>query len=131
MTEPDGVYRAPMWSRLDEVDRRLAVERALRLGLVGMGDRSGDERTAARLERFKAVPDGAEVWTRDEDGLFRRGVITGPWRYDDGPDAYDADLRHVRPCDWDDEALEEHRVPAAVAATFRRGGRNFQRVRAL
>lgn len=126
-----GTYRAPMHSRLDGVDRWLAVERALRLGLVGMGDRSGDERTAARLARFKSVPDGAEVWTRDEHGLFHRGVVTGPWRYDERPEAYDADLRHVRPCDWDAEPLEEHRVPAAVSATFRRGGRNFQRVRAL
>jgi hypothetical protein len=130
MDQP-GTYRAPMHSRLDEVDRWLAVERALRLGLVGMGDRSGDERTAARLERFRSVPDGAEVWTRDEDGLFHRGVVTGRWHYDDSPEAYDADLRHVRPCDWDASPLEERRVPAAVAATFRRGGRNFQRVRAL
>jgi hypothetical protein len=131
MTEPAGTYRAPMHSRLDEVDRWFAVERALRLGLVGMGDRSGDERTTARLERFRAVPDGAEVWTRDEDGLFHRGVITGPCRFDASREAYDADLRHVRPCTWDAEALEEHRIPPAVAATFRRGGRNFQRVRAL
>ena len=27
-----------------------------------------DERTAARLERFAAVPDGSFVWTRDGDG---------------------------------------------------------------
>jgi hypothetical protein len=131
MTNRSGVYRAPLHSRLDDVDRWLAVERALRLGVVGVGDRSGDDRSAARLERFKAVPDGAEVWTRDQDGLFHRGVITGPWRVDDSREAFEADLRHVRPCDWDAEALGEHRIPTAVAATFRRGGRNFQRVRAL
>jgi len=120
-----------MHSRLDEVARWLAVERALALGLVGMGTRAGDERTAARLERFRAVPEGAEVWTRDEDGLFHRGVITGPHRVDRSAAAYDADLQHVRACEWDAQPLPEHRVPATVSAAFRRGGRNFQRIRTM
>jgi hypothetical protein len=131
MPGPHGVYRAPMHSRLDGVDRWLAVERALRHGWCGIGDRDGDERTAARVRRFAAVPDGAEVWTRDEAGLFHRGVLTGPHRVDDSADAHAADLRHVRACVWDDEPLAEHQVPPAVAATFRRGGRNFQQIRAL
>lgn len=120
-----------MHSRLDAVDRWAAVERALELGVVGMGDRTADERTAARLERFRAAPDGAEVWTRDEDGLFHRGVVTGPLRFDASPAAYDVDLQQVRDCVWDPEPLPEHRVPAPVAATFRRGGRNFQRIRTM
>jgi hypothetical protein len=90
-----------------------------------------DDRVAGRLARFIAVDDGAEVWTRDPAGLFHRGVVTGPWRYDPDPAAYDVDLCQVRPCAWDADALAEHEVPAAVAATFRRGGRNFQRIRAL
>jgi hypothetical protein len=57
--------------------------------------------------------------------------VTGPWRYDATSAAYDADLVHVRPCTWDTHALAEHQVPGAVAATFRRGGRNFQRIRQL
>ena len=141
-------YRAPMRSRIDDVDAGLAVERALDLGVVGVGGRltsapedagdavarvcdEHDERVARRLERFIAVPDGAEVWTRDPAGLFHRGVVTGPWRYDDSPAAYAVDLAHVRPCSWEPGALAEHELPAAVAATFRRGGRNFQRIRAL
>lgn len=124
-------YRAPMHSRLDEVDRWVAVERALELWVVGMGSRSGDERTAARLSRFRAVPDGAEVWTRDGVGMFHRGVITGPHRVDRSRAAYHADLEHVRDCSWDPEPLPEHRVPAAVAAAFRRGGRNFQQIRTM
>ena len=141
-------YRAPMRSRIDAVDAGLAVERALDLGVVGVGGRlSGsprdavdavarvaddhDERVARRLERFIAVPDGAEVWTRDPAALFHRGVFTGPWRYDADPAAYDVDLTHVRPCSWEPDALAEHELPAAVAAAFRRGGRNFQRIRAL
>jgi hypothetical protein len=131
MTDLPGTFRAPMHSRLDDVDRWLAVERALRLGLVGMGARTEDERSLARLERFREVPDGAEVWTRDEHGLYHRGVLTGPLRFDESPEAYAADLQYVRPTAWEDDGLEEHRVPVAVAATFRRGGRNFQRIRAL
>jgi hypothetical protein len=140
-------YRAPMRSRLDEVDPALAVARALDLGLVGVGGRLAspprdladavarvaeehDEGVAARLERFAAVPVGAEVWTRNAAGLFHRGLIEGSWRYDADPAAYEVDLAHVRACSWR-LPLAEHQVPAAVAATFRRGGRNFQEIRAL
>lgn len=115
-----SVFRAPM---------RGAVDRALALGVVGLGA-VRDERGERRLERFAAVPDGAEVWTRDDAGFFVRGVVTGPLRYDDSPAAHEADLVHVRDCTWD-EPRPEHLVPAAVAATYRRGGRNFQRIRAL
>lgn len=124
-------YRAPMHSRLDDVDRWAAVERALALGVVGMGGRDGGERTAARLERFRAAAVGAEVWTRDETGMFHRGMITGPYRFDATAAALEVDLQHVRDCSWDPEPLPEHRVPAPVAATFRRGGRNFQRIRTM
>jgi hypothetical protein len=137
-----------MRSRVDDIDAGLAVERALDLEVVGVGGRlprsprdasdaaalvsdEHDERVARRLERFIAVPDGAEVWTRDPAGLFHRGVVVGPWRYDADPAAYAVDLTHVRPCAWDDDALADHEVPAAVAVAFRRGGRNFQRIRAL
>jgi hypothetical protein len=140
-------YRAPMRSRLPAVDPALALDRALGLGLCGVGGRLSaaprdatdalarteeqyDARTARRLERFLAVPEGATVWTRDEDQMFRRGTLTGPWRYDESPEAHAADLVHVRPCDWG-PPLPEHEVPAPVAATFRRGGLNFQRIRAL
>jgi hypothetical protein len=136
-----------MRSRRPDVVPGLAVDRALVLGLCGVGGRLSvpprdladalarteqeyDARTARRLERFLAVPEGATVWTRDEDGMFRRGILTGPWHYDDGAAAREADLVHVRACTWDGPR-PEHEVPAAVAATFRRGGRNFQRIRAL
>ena len=140
-------YRAPMWSRLDTVDPALAVERALDLGLVGVGGRLSsaprdladalarvsdehDERVARRLERFARVAVGADVWTRDPAGLFHRGRLGGGWRYDVAPAAYDADLTHVRPCSWG-PPLAEHQVPVAVATAFARGGRNFQEIRAL
>lgn len=146
MADP-GVYRAPLRSRRDDVDHGLAVERALTRGLCGLGgrldrpprtleealsatDAAYGERAARRLERFAAVPDGAQVWTREPAGAFHRGWLTGPWSYDASGDAAALDLVHVRPCDWDPQPWEEHRLPAAVAHTFRRGGRNLQRIRA-
>lgn len=139
------VHRAPMRSRIPEVDPDLAVERALATGVCGVGGRlrstprdaaeavartadEHDERTARRLERFQAVPVGSVVWTRDPSGFYVAGTLTGPWRYDADPAAYDADLVHVRDCAWQ-EPLPEHRAPPAVVATYRRGGRNFQRIR--
>lgn len=137
------VYRAPMRSRRDDVDAGLAVERALTLGVVGVGGRLSrrphglrdavalteevhDARTARRLERFAGVPAAAFVWTRDGEGLFFLGRITGEWRYDDDPAAVEADLVHVRDCVWRPEPVALHDVPPAVVHTFGRGGRNFQ-----
>lgn len=94
------------------------------------GGEQYDPRTSALIERFAAVAAGALVWARDPDGLFRLGQLTGPWSYDADPAAVAADLVHVRSCDWSDRPWVEHEVPAAVLATFRRGGRNFQRIRA-
>lgn len=136
-----------MRSRRDDVPTGAAVERALRLGVCGMGgrlsevpgtladalrevDREHDERTARRLARFAEAPDGAHVWTRDEDGWYWHGVLDGPWRYDAGAEAHAVDLVHVRPCHWDDEPTPHDRVPAPVLATFARGGRNWQRIHA-
>lgn len=134
-----------MRSRRDDVDPGLAVERALRLGLVGVGGRlttppatledavaatydEHDARAAARLRRFAEVGVGAQVWTRDADHLFHVGTITGAWHYDPTAAAWEADLVHVRACTW---SAPSEAVPGAVLATFARGGRNFQQVRAL
>ncbi|MGC4936431.1 GAF domain-containing protein [Kribbella sp. DT2] len=138
------VHRAPMRSRRDDVPDGLAVDRALDLGLCGIGgtlhpppstlddaierlSTSYDERAARRLHRFAEVPDGSFVWTREIDGLYRLGCLAGPWRYDASPAAVEADLVHVRPCVWAPRPYAE--VPAEVASTFSRGGRNFQRIR--
>ncbi|HEY4096905.1 MAG TPA: hypothetical protein VGM33_15395 [Baekduia sp.] len=132
------IYRAPM----RHADGTGAVAHALRHGVVGLPGAlspapatlddalaaTPDERAARRLERFAHVPAGAFVWTRDGDGLYRLGRLTGgPWRYDASPAAGAAGLHHVRPAEWLDRPFGDDAVPAAVAATFARGGRNFQR----
>ncbi|MDO9408257.1 hypothetical protein [Patulibacter sp.] len=92
-------------------------------------DRHG-EKAGRMLRRFAEVPAGAFVWTRvgDADDVpFRLGRIAGPWRYDDSPAAREVGIHHVRPADWLPRPFAEDELPAGVAATFGRGGRNFQR----
>lgn len=139
-------YRAPMRSRDDTVAPGVAVERALAEGVCGMGGRLDStpgsltaalaavdarhgERAARRLERFAALPTGTLVWTRDVDGLFWLGRLTGSWRYDDDPAARTVDLVHVRACTWSSSPVAASDVPPGVTATFARGGRNGQRIR--
>jgi hypothetical protein len=94
------IFRAPM----PDADAAIAA------GCVTIADPTG-----RRLERFGEVPEGAHVWTRDGDGMYRLGRLAGPLR--DG----------ARAVDWLDRPFGEDEVPGAVAATFARGGRNFQR----
>lgn len=102
-------------SDLDEATRRV--------------DRQHGERVAARLERFAALPAGDFVWTRDAEAELWLGRIEGEWRFDASAAAWEVDLQHVRVCRWSDAPVPLPDVPAAVLATFARGGRNFQRVR--
>jgi hypothetical protein len=138
------VYRAPLWSRRDDVDRDAAVAHALARGICGVGGAvtgqvadpdeavarvatEHGERVAERLTRFIAAADGSYVWTRDGDGALHLGRLTGPWRHDTSAEAAAHDRAPVRPCEWlgpVDPAL----VPASVTATFARGGRNFQQI---
>ena len=113
------VFRAPMRARARDAPSGAGADYGVAHGLVGIGDTA-----EARVSRFAAAPDGAFVWTRDTHGDYWLGRITGPLR----PAARDAaGLTHVRPADWLDRPIGEPEVPAGVAATFARGGRNFQR----
>jgi hypothetical protein len=94
------IYRAPMPD----------ADEAIEHGRVHIADPTG-----RRLERFGEVPEGAFVWTRDGDGMYRLGRIAGPLRGEE------------RRVDWLDRPFGEDEVPGAVAATFARSGRNFQR----
>lgn len=117
---PEPIFRAPMRARdRDEPGADFGLEH----GVVAIGDTPQDER---RLRRFADLPDGAFVWTRDSGGGYFLGRITGPWRYDERA-AQAVGLGHVRPARWRGP-LGEGDVPAAVAATFARGGRNLQRI---
>lgn len=119
-----AVYRAPMRSRNDAVDPQAAIDRARRLGLCGFGqyvDRSGEqERLVRRVGRFAELDDGSFVWTRDTDGWFWLGRISGPYSYDGDETAAAVDLVHVRPCEWLSSPMPEQDVPSAVIATFGR-----------
>ncbi|KWX66376.1 hypothetical protein [Mycobacterium sp. NAZ190054] len=121
-----SVYRAPMRSRRDDIDSGLAFERALSLALCGFGRFGDSERLTRRVQRFADAADGSFVWTRDGDGWYWLGRIDGPYFYD--TDGEDVDLVHVRPCTWLGTPVPESRCPAAVVATFGRGGRNFQQI---
>ncbi|QZT57799.1 MULTISPECIES: GAF domain-containing protein [Mycolicibacterium] len=121
-----SAYRAPMRSRRDDVDPQLALDRAFALGLCGFGDDRDTDRLQRRVQRFAAVPDGSFVWTRDGDGWYWLGRLGGRYFYDAGGEV--VDLVHVRRCGWRPDPINESRCPAAVVATFGRGGRNFQQI---
>jgi hypothetical protein len=143
---PQPIYRAPMRARdRDDVPSGAGADHGLARAIVGTGDALDappatiDEAVAAAsarhgakaghmLRRFADLPDGTFVWTRASDGAFRLGRIAGPWRYDDAPAARAAGIHHVRAADWLERPFGEHEAPAAVAATFARGGRNVQRI---
>jgi hypothetical protein len=83
------------------------------------------------VRRFAEVPDGSFVWTRLDDGTYRVGRIDGAMRRDDSPAAHAVGIHHVRPARWLDAPITEDEVPAAVAETFARGGRNFQQTHSV
>jgi hypothetical protein len=141
-----AIYRAPMRARDRDLPPGAGAEHGVARGLVGIGDGlprpplALEEAVAAAaavhgdkagrmLRAFASVPDGSFVWTRAADGGFRLGRIAGPWRYDDSPAARAVGVVHMRPATWLERTFGEDDVPAAVAATFARGGRNFQRTR--
>jgi len=119
------VYRAPMRSRRDDIDPGAALDRALAQGVCGMGE-ALDPRAERRLERLAAAPLEAFVWARTPDGATYVGRLRGPLRYD--ADGAEIDLVNVRDTDWILEPVDPALVPAGVAHTFARGGRNFQRI---
>jgi hypothetical protein len=127
-----AVYRAPMRSRNDAVEPQATIDRARRLGVCGLGQYASQsaerERLVRRVARFTELDEGSFVWTRDTHGWFWLGRISGPYVYDAGKTAAAVDLVHIRPCEWVSIPMLEHDVPAAVVATFRRGGRNFQEI---
>jgi hypothetical protein len=141
-TQP--IFRAPMRARHRDVPAGAGADHGVEHGLVGTGDaldpppatldeaiaaarEAYGEKAARMLERFAELPDGTFVWTRGTDGTYHLGRIAGPWRYDDTSASREVGIHHVRPANWLERPFGEDEVPAAVAETFARGGRNLQR----
>ena len=114
-----AVFRAPMRARDHDAPPGAGAEFGLAHGLVGIGDPA-----EARIRRLAELPDGVFVWTRDTAGDFWLGRVAGPLRR---APRNAAGLTHVRRADWLDRPYGADDVPADVAATFARGGRNLQR----
>ncbi len=134
-----------MRSRTRDAPPGAGAEFGVTAGLVGIGERvdgvppslaaavaavtaEHGEKAGRMLARFASLPDATFVWTRQRDGTYRLGRIAGAWRYDDSPAARDVGIHHVRPTIWSPQQLGDREVPAAVARTFARGGRNLQRI---
>jgi hypothetical protein len=109
-----------------DVPAGAGAEHGVRHGVVGIGPGQG-EKADRMLHRFATVPDGAFVWTRDRAGAYHLGRINGPLREDRSAAARAVGIVHVRRTTWLDRGFSEAEVPGAVAQTFARGGRNFQR----
>jgi hypothetical protein len=120
------IYRASMRARGLDVPAGAGAEYGLRTGVVGIGPGRG-EKAARLLHRFATVPAGVFVWTRDRAGNYHLGRIAGAVREDHSPAAREVGIVHVRDTTWPSRAFSVQDVPPAVARTFARGGRNFQR----
>jgi hypothetical protein len=121
-----AIYRAPMRARDLDVPAGAGAEYCLRAGVVGIGPGRGEKADRA-VHRFATVPEGTFAWTRDRAGRYHLGRIAGPLRTDRSASALEVGITHVRRTEWVDRSLAEAEVPPAVAQTFARGGRNFQR----
>ena len=121
-----AIYRAPMRARDFDVPAGAGAEYGVAHGVVGIGPGRGDkaERTT---HRFATLPDGVFVWTRDREGTYHLGRISGEMREERSAEARAVGIRYVRPANWLGRTFDEAEVPEAVAKTFARGGRNFQR----
>jgi hypothetical protein len=124
---PVPIYRAPIRARDRDCPPGAGAEYGLEHGVVGIGPGEG-EKAERMLDRFRELPDGVFVWTRDEGGRYHLGALAGPYRPDDSPAAREVGIRHVRPVEWAGRPFGEDEVPPGVAHTFARGGRNLQRI---
>lgn len=109
-----------------DVPAGTGAEYGLARGVVGIGPGRGEKATRM-LHRFATVPAGVFVWTRDRAGKYHLGRVIGEMREDRSRAALAVGIVHVRATAWLAHAFEEADVPPAVARTFARGGRNFQR----
>jgi hypothetical protein len=145
MDEPLPIFRAPMRAHNVETPAGAGADFGVARGLVGIGEFVGTtpeslaeavsalaaangEKAGRALLRFAGLPAGTCVWTQVADGSYRLGRLRGPWRYDTSAAAHKVGIHHVRRTLWLSSRFGSRDVPAAVARTFARGGRNLQRI---
>jgi hypothetical protein len=104
-----------------EVDP-VEIEEAAEITAVTYGPKA-----ARMLRRFASLPEQTLVWTRTDDDAYRLGRIAGSWRWDGSTAARAVGIHNVRDTQWMPRTFSGDEVPAAVVATFDRGGRNLQR----
>lgn len=117
-----GIKKLPTGTSLAEV---LAAIRATEL--PGWGRRAA---STVRLFGEEAAV-GDFVWTRDLEGRFRLGQITGGYRYENSAKAKAVDTHQVRKTAWADQPLSELEVPAAIIRAFSGTSTSFSRMRDL
>ncbi|TAE83530.1 MAG: hypothetical protein EAZ74_00680 [Alphaproteobacteria bacterium] len=69
---------------------------------------------------------GDHIWTRDKNGIYYLGKVTGEWNYQFTEEAHQLDIPNQIPCAWKKIGNEEH-VPGKVIACFR-ASRAFQAI---
>jgi hypothetical protein len=81
------------------------------------GDRGWWPAANALYNRMRV---GDLVWSRDWQGLYYLGRVSGEWEYSEKSDHKDADIVNFRRCEWYCIGVAD-RVPGAVRNSFSRG----------
>lgn len=87
------------------------------------GGRSWSTATNALYGRMEI---GDLCWTRDHNGSYYLGEVTGPWKYEGGSEHRNADIVNLRDCQWV-EVGSPDAVPGKVIDSLNVGG-TLQRV---
>jgi len=150
-TEPPTIWRTKLRSLKPGVDHHEQVAHNFNDGIVGIGWGIEDLPDGAALRDVLAAIDsepgwtkaavhtvrrfgedaqiGDFIWTRDLQGRFLLGRITGPYRYENSELAKRTDTHQVRDCEWANRALGDLEVPGAVIRGFVGTSTSFSRLR--
>ncbi len=134
------VQRLHIRSTIEGVSHTAATAWCLEHGKAGMGwgfwdspgKRTWDEYVEtsdavnSNVRRFKEMPVGSLIWTRELNGEYWIGEVTGDWEYEDNAVARQMDLFCLRETDWQKVGTED-RVPGRVVNAFR-SSRTLQRI---
>ena len=149
---PPTLWRVKMRSSLPRVDHRAALRRCRDKGIVGLGWYLDGERSSGNADRIVTAirtspldgygpraanvvrmiacdaQEGDVVWTRDLDGRYWVGRITGPFRYGGSKAAWSHDLHQTRPVAWAPRTLDELETPGDVIRAFTGIGQSICRI---